>query len=44
MLARIADGKPVTGPLDPALCLIGQRIIDSALLSAATRRTVPLIP
>jgi predicted dehydrogenase len=43
MLARIADGKPVTGPLDPALCLIGQRIIDSALLSAATGRTVPLV-
>jgi predicted dehydrogenase len=44
MLARIADGKPVTGPLDPVLCLIGQRIIDSALLSAATGRTVPLTP
>jgi predicted dehydrogenase len=44
MLARIADGKPVTGPLDPALCLIGQRIIDSALLSAASGRTVPLVP
>jgi predicted dehydrogenase len=43
MLARIEDGKPVTGPLDPALCLIGQRIIDSALLSATTGRTVPLI-
>ncbi len=44
MLARIEDGEPVTGPLDPALCLIGQRIIDSALLSAATGRTVPLVP
>ena len=43
MLALIEDGKPVTGPLDPTLCLIGQRIIDSALLSAATRRTVPLV-
>jgi len=43
MLARIADGQPVTGPLDPALSLVGQRIIDSALLSAATRRTVPLV-
>jgi glucose-fructose oxidoreductase len=43
MLTRIEDGTPVTGPLDPALCLIGQRIIDSALLSAATKRTVPLV-
>lgn len=43
MLARIEDGAPVTGPLDPDLCLIGQRIIDSAVLSAATKRTVPLV-
>jgi predicted dehydrogenase len=43
MLARIEDGQPVAGPLDPALCLIGQRIIDSALLSAASKRTVPLV-
>ena len=41
ILARIDDGLPVTGPLDPALSLLGQRIIDSAVLSAATGRTVP---
>jgi glucose-fructose oxidoreductase len=44
MLARIEDGKPVTGPLDPELCLIGQRIIDSAVLSSREKRTVPLVP
>src|SRR6185295_7827986 len=43
MLARIEDGAPIAGPLDPALCLIGQRMIDSAVLSAETKRTVPLV-
>ena len=32
------------GPLDPALSLVGQRIIDSAVLSAASKRTVALVP
>jgi glucose-fructose oxidoreductase len=43
MLARIEDGAPITGPLDPALCLIAQRMVDSAVLSAETKRTVPLV-
>jgi predicted dehydrogenase len=43
MLARIDDGAPITGPLDPSLCLVGQRIVDSAVLSAATKRTVALV-
>ena len=43
MLARIEDGTPITGPLDPALCLVGQRIVDSAVLSASTKRTVALV-
>jgi predicted dehydrogenase len=43
MLARIADGGPITGPLDPDLCLIGQRIVDSAVLAAESKRTVPLV-
>jgi predicted dehydrogenase len=43
MLARIADGAPIEGPLDPALSLLGQRIVDSAVLSAQTKRTVPLV-
>jgi glucose-fructose oxidoreductase len=44
MLDRIARGTPIEGPLDPQLSLIGQRIIDSALLSARSKRTVPLVP
>jgi glucose-fructose oxidoreductase len=43
MLARIDDGAPISGPLDPELCLIGQRIVDSAAMSAAAKRTVPLV-
>mgnify|MGYP001552171927 CR=1 FL=1 len=43
MLDRIDRNAPIEGPLDPALSLIGQRIIDSALLSAIRKRTVPLI-
>jgi len=43
MLARIEDGAPITGPLDPALSLVGQRIVDSAVLSAQMKRTVPLV-
>jgi glucose-fructose oxidoreductase len=36
-------GEPVTGPLSPALCRIGQQIADSAVLSAREKRTVPLL-
>ena len=43
MLDRIARNLPVEGPLDPGLSLIGQRIIDSAMLSAESERTVPLV-
>jgi predicted dehydrogenase len=43
MLARIDDGAPITGPLDPSLCLIGQRIVDSAVLSARSKRSVALV-
>ena len=44
LLARIEDGAPIEGPLDPSLSLVGQRIIDSAMLSAASKRTVALVP
>jgi glucose-fructose oxidoreductase len=36
-------GAPVEGPLSPAMSRIGQQIIDSAVKSAAERRTVPLV-
>ncbi len=43
VLGRIADGAPIEGPLDPALCLTAQRIIDSAVLSASQKRTLALV-
>lgn len=36
-------GEPITGPLSPALCRIGQQIVDSAVLSAREKRTVGLV-
>lgn len=39
----LESGEPVEGPLDPALCRIGQQIVDSAVLSAREKRTVPLV-
>jgi predicted dehydrogenase len=44
LLSRRDAGAPIDGPLDPAISLVGQRIIDSALQSAAAKRTVPLAP
>jgi glucose-fructose oxidoreductase len=35
---------PFEGPLDPALCRIAQRIVDTAARSAAERRTLELLP
>jgi glucose-fructose oxidoreductase len=39
----INTGSPVEGPLSPAICRIGQQIVDSAALSAKEKRTVPLV-
>jgi len=36
-------GTPVEGPLSPAMCRIGQQIVDSAMLSAKEKRTVGLV-
>jgi predicted dehydrogenase len=44
VLGCIGRGEPVTGPLDPALCLTAQRIVDTAALSAREKRTLALIP
>jgi len=43
-LARIAAGAPVEGPLDQELCLIAQRIVDTAMRSAVEKRTLALLP
>lgn len=40
----IESGEAISGPLDPAICRIGQQIVDSAILSAAEKRTVALLP
>ncbi|NND20774.1 MAG: Gfo/Idh/MocA family oxidoreductase [Silicimonas sp.] len=44
VLGRIASGEPVEGPLDPGFCLTAQRIVDTAIRSAAEKRTLDLIP
>lgn len=44
VLGCIARGAAVSGPLDPAVSLLGQRIMDTAVLSAREKRTVALLP
>ncbi len=44
VLGCISRGEALTGPLDPAVSLIGQRIVDTAAQSAREKRTLPLIP
>ena len=44
MIHCLETGQPVEGPLLPDLCRIGQQIVDTALLSAGEKRTVPLLP
>jgi glucose-fructose oxidoreductase len=39
----LETGEPVRGPLSPALSRTGQRIVDSAVLSAREKRTVALV-
>ena len=39
----IEERKEIEGPLAPALCRVGQQIVDTALQSAAQKRTLPLI-
>ncbi len=44
MVDRIRNDLPAEGPLSPELCLVGQRMIDTALASARSKRTEPLLP
>jgi glucose-fructose oxidoreductase len=39
----VETGEPVVGPLSPAVCRIGQQIVDSAVLSTREKRTVRLV-
>ncbi len=43
LLHCLKTGEQVTGPLSPAICRIGQQIVDSAVLSAREQRTVKLV-
>jgi len=44
MLACLENGAAISGPLEPALCLTAQRIVDTAAKSAAEKRTLALLP
>jgi glucose-fructose oxidoreductase len=39
-----ANDRAIAGPLDPAICCIGQRIVDTAFTSASAGRTLELLP
>jgi glucose-fructose oxidoreductase len=43
VLDCIERGAGVEGPLSPAIARIGQQIVDSAVLSAKEKRSVPLV-
>ncbi len=43
VLHAFSTGGAVRGPLDPAICRIGQRIVDTAFASAKAKRTLPLM-
>jgi predicted dehydrogenase len=44
VLDCLRTGAPLTGPLDPEVSLIGQRIVDTAAQSAREKRTLALLP
>jgi predicted dehydrogenase len=44
VLGCIARGEAISGPLDPVVSLLGQRIVDTAALSAREKRTLALLP
>ncbi len=44
VLRCIAQGVALSGPLDPATSLVGQRIVDTAAQSAREKRTLALVP
>ncbi|MGJ8583331.1 MAG: Gfo/Idh/MocA family protein [Marinosulfonomonas sp.] len=44
VLSCIETGTAISGPLDPAVSLVGQRIVDTAAKAAAEKRTLALLP
>jgi len=43
MIHCLENDLPIEGPLSPAVCRIGQQIVDTAFQSAQEKRTLPLI-
>jgi predicted dehydrogenase len=43
VLHALESGQQIDGPLSPEISRIGQQIVDSAILSAAEKRTVELV-
>jgi glucose-fructose oxidoreductase len=43
LIHLLETGQPPAGPLSPALCRIGQQIVDTAVVSAREKRTVALM-
>jgi predicted dehydrogenase len=43
VLGCVSRGEAISGPLDPALCLTAQRIVDTAAHSAREKRTLGLV-
>lgn len=44
ILHHLETGAALTPPLSPALCRIGQQIVDTAFASALAKKTLPLLP
>ena len=44
VLGRIARDEPIDGPLAPDLCLVAQRIVDTAARASREKRTLALLP
>jgi predicted dehydrogenase len=42
VIHRLTNKLPIEGPLSPAICRIGQQIVDAAVRSAAEQRTITL--
>ncbi|MHB1155389.1 MAG: Gfo/Idh/MocA family protein [Phycisphaerales bacterium] len=40
---KLRNHQPIDGPLSPSIARIGQRIVESAVLSSAQKRTVALV-
>ena len=40
----LENDLPIEGPLDPAICRVGQQIVDTAFQSAKQGRSLPLLP